>query len=699
MTSSILRPLAAVALAASALAAQAPSTSPAGASWMRYPAISPDGKTIAFTYKGDLYRVAAAGGAATALTTHVAHDFMPVWSHDGKRIAFASDRHGNFDIYVMPADGGEPRRLTFHSAAEYPYSFSADDKSVIFGAARIDEAANREYPTGSQPELYRVPANGGRPMQVLTTPAEEARESKDGRYIVYQDKKGGENAWRKHHTSAIARDIWIYDSKTGAHRKLTTFAGEDRNPVFANDEKSFYYLSEESGSFNVHKMSVDGGKSQQLTSFKQVPVRFLSSSDNGTLCFGFDGQIYTMTTGASPKQVNVAITSDTRANAERIMAVNNGAGELTVSPSGKEVAFTYRGDVFVAGVDGGGTKRITNTPEVERGLEFSPDGKALIYASERGGKWAIYEARRQRAAEPYFYASTVVVETPVVSNDHQNSSPKYSPDGSEIAYLEDRNTLKTYTVANKQSRTLLTDKELFGNDHYYQWSPDSKWILFDLDVPGIAPGEVGLVRADGSGKIVNLTESGFNDARGKWILDGKAMLWFSNRDGLKSVAQSGGAQQDVYAMFFDRDAWEKSRLSKDEFALAKEIDSLATRPPRPDTSKVAGDSARVTLVGSPRKKDLVLDLDGIENRKARLTIHSSSLSDALVSKDGEMLYYLARFERGINLWSTNLRTRETKMVLALNANSGSMVWDKNQKAIFLLADGAISRIDPTSAKR
>jgi Tol biopolymer transport system component len=485
---------------------------------------------------------------------------------------------------------------------------------------------------------------------------------------------------------------------------VTTFAGEDRNPVFASDEKSFYYLSEESGSFNVHRMPLEGGRSQQLTSFKQVPVRFLSSSDNGTLCFGFDGQIYTMTSGASPKQVDVAITSDTRANAERIMAVNNGAGELTVSPNGKEVAFTYRGDVFVAGVDGGGTKRITNTPEVERGLEFSPDGKALIYASERGGKWAIYEARRQRAAEPYFYASTVVVEAPVVSNDHQNSSPKYSPDGSAVAYLEDRNTLKTYTVANKQSRTLLTDKELFGNDHYYQWSPDGKWILFDLDVPGIAPGEVGLVRADGSGKVVNLTESGFNDARGKWILDGKAMLWFSNRDGLKSVAQGGSAQQDVYAMFFDRDAWEKSRLSKDEFALAKEIDSLASRPPRPDTSRVAGDSGRVMQAGAAgaagaRKKDLVLDLDGIENRKARLTIHSSSLSDALVSKDGEMLFYLARFERGINLWSTNLRTRETKMVLALNANSGGMVWDKNQKAIFLLADGQISRIDPATAKR
>ena len=183
----------------------------------------------------------------------------------------------------------------------------------------------------------------------------------------------------------------------------------------------------------------------------------------------------------------------------------------------------------------------------------------------------LYEARRQRAAEPYFYASTVVTETPIISNDKQNAQPKFSPDGREIAFTEDRNNLRIYSIATKQTRTLLTDKELFGGEHYFQWSPDSKWILFNLDVPRIAPGEVGLARADGSGQVVNLTQSGFNDSRGKWILDGKAMLWFSNRDGLKSVAQSGGAQQDVYAMFFDRDAWEKSRLSKDDFALAKEL--------------------------------------------------------------------------------------------------------------------------------
>jgi tricorn protease len=692
MKSLSFRALLVAALAVSSAVAQSPSTSAAGASWMRYPAISPDGRSVVFTYKGDLYKVSTAGGSAVPLTTHTANDFMPVWSHDGKQIAFASDRYGNYDIYVIGANGGEARRLTFHSANEFPYSFTADDRSVIFGAARMDAASNRQFPTGSQPELYQVAAAGGRPIQLLTTPAENVQSSRNGQYLIYEDRKGQENQWRKHHVSAIARDIWIYDTKTGKHRQVTTFAGEDRNPVFADGDKAFYYLSEESGSFNVHRMSVDGGKSQQLTSFKQVPVRFLSIADNGTLCFGFDGQIYTMASGTSPKKIDIAVSADNKANNERIMSVNTGARELAVSPTGKEVAFTYRGDVFVNSVEGGGTKRITNTPEEETGVEFSPDGKSLIYASERGGKWAIYEARRQRDAEPYFFASTVVKESPVISNDRQNTHPSYSPDGKEIAFLEDRNTLRILNLATKQTRTLLTDKELFGGDHPYEWSPDSKWIVFDLDVPGIAPGEVGLVRADGKGAVVNLTESGFADRRGKWILGGKAMLWFSNRDGLKSVAQSGSSQEDAYAMFFDRDAWERFKLTKDEFALVKEMEDRNAKT-KADSAKAKADSVRA------EKKDLVLDLDGLENRKARLTVASAQMGDALVSKDGEMLYYLARFEKGLNLWSTNLRTKETKMLLTLNANSSTMRWDKEQKYLFLLADGAISRIDPTTAKR
>ncbi|MGD0310081.1 MAG: S41 family peptidase, partial [Acidobacteriota bacterium] len=455
--------------------------------------------------------------------------------------------------------------------------------------------------------------------------------------------------------------------------------------------RAFFYLSEESGSFNVHKMSVDGGKSQQITTFKKLPVRFLSASNDDTLCFGYDGDIYTQKGTGKPQKLNVAIAADTKANNERIVPVTGDARELAVSPTGKEVAFVFRGEVFVASTEGGGTKRITNTSGQERGVSFSPDGKALLYASERGNSWKIFETRKARDEEPYFYASTVLKETPIVDNDRENYQPVYSPDGKEIAYIEDRMTLKVLNLESKQTRTLLTDRELFSTrdtDQYFQWSPDNKWILFDYAVPGLAPGEVGLIRADGKGKVVNLTQSGFNDHDAKWIMGGKAMLWFSNRDGLKSVAQGGGAQSDVYGLFFTQEAWDRFKLSKDDAALLKEMED---KKDKADASKDKKEAVKV--------EDVVIDWDGLEMRKARLTIHSSILGDALVSKDGETLYYLARFERGLNLWTTNLRTKETKMLVTLNANSSSMQWDKDQKIIFLLADGGISKIDPASGKR
>ena len=691
MTTRILALTLVLAFGLSAAAAQS------GPGWMRYPSISPDGKTIVFTYKGDLYRVAAAGGTATPLTAHAAHDFMPVWSRDGRQIAFASDRYGNFDVFVMPAEGGEARRLTFHSAAEHPYAFTGDGQAVVFGAARMDTAANRLFPTGSQPELYQVPAAGGRPIQLLTTPAEDVKLGRTGQFLLYHDKKGGENPWRKHHTSAIARDVWIHDTKAGTHRKITTFAGEDRSPVFTDGDRAFYYLSEESGSFNVHKMGIDGGKSQQVTSFRGLPVRFLSLSDTGTLCFGYDGELYTMKPGASPQKVAVAIAADAKANRERVVPVTTGAREMAVAPSGKEIAFVARGDVFVTSVEGGVTKRVTTTPEEERGVGFSPDGKALVYASERNGRWAVYEARRARDEEPYFYACTLVKEAPLVANAQQNTQPRYSPDGKEIAYIEDRNTLRVLNVESKLTRTLLTDKEIFGGGggHHFRWSPDSKWLLFDYSIPGIAPGEVGIVRADGKSTPANLTLSGFDDARATWILGGKAMLWFSNRDGLRSVAQGGSAQRDVYAMFFTKEAWDRFRLTKEEYALVKEAEEKKDKEkPKADAEKDKKDAPKDAKV-----EDVVIDFDGLDIRKARLTIHSSLLSDALLSKDGETLYYLARFEKNANLWSTNLRTKETKMLVALSANGGSMEWDKDQKNIFLLADGTLSKIDPAGAKR
>src|ERR1700760_3947630 len=129
--------------------------------WMRYPALSPDGQTILFSYKGDIYSVPSKGGQAVPLTMSESYEFSPVWSHDGRWIAFASDRYGNFDVFVMPATGGDARRLTYFSGSEIPSSFSGDDKRVLFSASRQDVVTNAQFPVDVTTELYSVPIGGG----------------------------------------------------------------------------------------------------------------------------------------------------------------------------------------------------------------------------------------------------------------------------------------------------------------------------------------------------------------------------------------------------------------------------------------------------------------------------------------------------------------------------------------------------------
>lgn len=668
--------------------------------WFRYTSISPDGNTIAFTYKGDIYTVPTTGGEARPLILHQEHDYEAIWSNDGTKICFASNRYGNFDLFIIDIEkGGEVKRLTYHSADEIPYTFSEDDKYVIFGGQRLDDVNHRQYPTSSQPELYKVSVDGGRVYQVFTIPAEYVKVSKEGGTMLYHDKKGGEDTFRKHHTSSITRDIWKYDVKSNKHTKITSFKGEDRQPIFSPDEKTIYFLSERSGTFNVHSMDINGDNVQQISEFKTHPVRFLSISKNGLLCYTYNGSIYTQKIGQKPQKVNVDVRTGAKTNRYQLVNVSGNVSEMAVSPDGKEVAYIVRGEVFVASVKGKMHKRITNTPAPERFVSFSPDGKHILYASERDAKWSIYQTSKINENEPYFFASTLLKEEAVIENQNNNYEPKYSPDGKEIAYIENRSTLKTYNVETKKSRTLLNGDKLVymsEGDQYFTWSPDSKWLLVEYS-PVLSNSEVLLVSVEKPDSVVNLTESGYGDNSPRWVDGGKQILWFSDRHGLRSSANSGSRQLDVYAMFLTKEAWERFNLSKDEFELQKEIEDKEK-----ESKKEEGKSDKKGKKDKKDKNDkeetakvteVKIELDGLENRKKRLTIHSSYLGDAVLSKDAQELYYLARFEKGMNLWKTNLRTKETKMLINLDVKSGSLQWDKKMEQLFLLADGQISQID------
>ncbi|WP_194972943.1 S41 family peptidase [Aquiflexum lacus] len=663
--------------------------------WLRYPAISPDGNEIVFGYKGDLFKVSTDGGTALPLTLHEAHDQMPVWSPDGKQIAFASDRYGNFDVYVIPSYGGEARRLTFHSGNDIPWDFSPDGKHIIFSSPRNDLQSSVRFPNkGLFGKLYQVPVAGGRSTLLSTAGFQSANYDLDGSKIIFQDRKGYEDEWRKRHTSSVTRDIWIYDLNTKKFTQISDFEGEDREPIFSSDGKSAFYLSEKNGAQNIFKREIASGQEEQLTNFKDHPVRHLSRSDKDLLSFSWNGEIYTLKEGGEPQKVNISIFADFRGNEEKIVSVNGGATEMALSPNGKEIAFVFRGEIFVTSADNNLTKRITNTAAQERMLSWSEDGRTLFYSTERGDSWDIYKASIVRSEEPYFYTATLIKEEPVIASDKDEFQPLVSPDGKEIAYLEERNTLKIFNLGTKTSRTIIPEGQNFSysdGDQDFTWSPDSKWIIAKNALGYFGGSHMVLYDALGTQEGVNLTNSGFSDGGGKFAMKGKAFIWANDKDGKKPLAFQGSRELDIYAMFFDKEAYDRFRLSKDEYELTKEIEDKEKGKNKEKDKSQENDKDKVM-------EPLVLDVENIEDRKLRLTTGSVNLSSFELSPDGDKLFFMASFEDKYDVWSLDTRTKELKSLAKTNSGPGTIKLDKEGKNLFVLANGKISKVETATGK-
>jgi len=690
----------------------------AEALWMRDVKISPDGERIAFEYKGDIYTVPVAGGEARRLTTLPSYEASPVWSPDGRKIAFASDRHGNMDVFVMDSDGGKAERLTSNSAGEIPEAFSPDGKSVYFSAAIQNPASSAMFPSSRMTELYSVPVSGGNPRQVLGTPAQSLAFTDGGGKMLYQDVKGFEDEWRKHHTSSVTRDIWEYDFATGRHRNLTDRAGEDRNPV-AGDGMVYILSERDGGTFNVWAFPIDNpSDARRLTSFGTHPVRFLSRAGNGMMAFTYDGEIYTMAgDSAKPVKIKVSVTADD-ADAVQRMSVRPQGG--VVSPDGKSVAFISRGDVFVTSVEYPTTVQVTHTDAAENHLSWGADNRTLYYTSERSGHKNIYRAKIAREEDPNFPNATSIEETPmfdvkkkarITDPTEEYSHPWISPDGKKMAFVKNRNQLGVMNLSDKSVKMLTKGETYPGQDDgmVAVWSPDSRWLAIEL-VPEMRDpySDIALVNVE-TGEISNITNSGYFCNNPRFVLDGNALIFFTERYGLRAQA-SWGSQDDIMIVFLNRDARDRFMLSEEDFALLKDAEKKAKGKEEKDAKKDGKDGKKGGKdakdsdkkdsdkkdAGGKEVKPIKVELDDIESRVMRLTPYSSQLSDAIVTSDGETLYYMCAFEDGFDLWKLPLRKREPKLVSKVNSPGGvSLQADKEGKAIFLMG-GRMQKLDPKS---
>ncbi len=655
--------------------------------WLRETALSPDGSTIAFTYKGDIFTVSANGGRAMRITASPAYDTNPFFSPDGTQIAFSSNRNGSNDVFVVPSSGGTPVRLTTHSGSEKVLGW-LNDSTVLFSADIMPTQADLNGPFFVQ--TYTVASTAGarpRLLQSLNMTSTSANANGD---ILFQNKKSYENSYRKHEVSAGTPDIYLLRENT--FTRLSQGEGSSRNPVWlGQDGRRYAFTADDSaGVLNIYEAEIGTDARHRLTNFDRHPVRSLSASADGRLlAFSYDGEIYTLVPGGEPQKVSVEIRTDDYDSDHIARTVESGADNMAVAPSAEEVAFTLRGDIYVTSVKYPTTKRITDTPCQERNIDFAPDGRSMVYDSERDGIWQLFMAKLTDEADKNFTYASKITEEPLYRSEKTAQQPKFSPDGKKVAFLEDRTALRIIDTETKAVHTALDGRFNYSysdGDISFEWSPDSRWLLINyIGTGGWNNMDIALVKADGS-EVVNITESGYENADPHWVLDGKALTYTTGRYGMRSHG-SWGNQDDVVLMALDAETWERFNMTKEEAERAEAAESESEDDENDGQNSSEKKKKKKKKNAAEEAPDTVFDLHNRRHRTTRLTERSSLMGDYFLSPKGDKLYYLAMANEGTaKLYVRDIREDETS-VLASDIRGGFIPDKKGENLFFLSGSG------------
>ncbi len=608
----------------------------------RTPDISPDGKLVAFSYKGDIWTVETIGGTARAVTSHPAHDLLPVFSPDGRTIAFSSNRHGSYDVYVVPIQGGRPRRLTVDSDTEMVCGWSPDGKHILYASTR-----STAFPPSY--ELYSVPLEGGMSRRISAAEGKEGVYSPTGNRIAYV--RGPGTWYRKGYRGSSNDEIWISNADGSNNRQVTTFNGQDGSPMWSADGKTLFYVSEIHGATaNVVRLSLDAGaKPYQVTFHKDDGVRRARISRDGQWIVyecGADLWVVSTRPDATPRKLAIEVNADDKSNPEQLRIFTNRATEFSLTSDEKFMVFAVHGKLFRRKV-GPESKvvQMTDGPSNDHSAAWSPDSKKLLFVSDRNGHEDIYLLEADDPDHPNLTEAHRFKVKQITNTPEAEHGISFSPkDGKRVAFLR-AGKLWTMNPDGSDPKTIVPDVHVFD----YEWSPDGKWIVYARR-DGSFASELYIVPATGPTNLNparNITRYATYNGDVTWSHDGKKIAFLSERrENGRQYPYVLSLQKPAAPNVNDRGFFSGSGVSIDWDDIHLRAEAVVPVPAV--TASISPDGSKIAFVDALQHDLWVANSNGGQLTRlttgrvgARRVVWSKQKSP-LAAMGGDILYYLDR---------------------------------------------------------
>lgn len=647
------------------------------------PALSPDGATLAFAWRGDIWSVPVKGGAARRLTQHPAVEAMPSFSPDGKQIAFISDRERSKQVYVMPASGGEARQLTWHTEGYDLREWMPDGQGLLVSITR-DLSWSSWAARAARLAVLNV--NERRAEQVLLDDyATEGAVSPDGRSVLFT--REGEAWWRQGYRGSRAGQIWMLNRDDGSCVQIEGENVECRWPLWKPDGTGFYYVSNRDGVFNLWEHDFVSGEEKQRTVFKTDSVVFPAiSRDGSTLVFRHLFDFYRLHPGSdsAPEKIEIQHVGDAIDSAvDRLMLER--ATDITFTQDGLQMAFISGGDVWVMDTELREPRQVTRTAEEERDIVFAPDGKTLWFTSDAGGQTDLWKAVPEQPAK-YWWENTVFKLTRVTNDGEVESQVKFTRDGKRLGYVKGRGDLWLADGDGQNARRLF---ESWASPRF-DFSPDGTWIVYSRNDEWFNS-DVWVIPADGSRPPFNLSRHPDNDSNPVWSPDGKAIAWTGKRD---------GDEVDIFYVWLRAEDEERTKRERTLIKAREKITkaAAAARPARRPAPAEPKETKPEATPEKPAEKPteepadhpkfpvVQLDLDEIHERIHRISIPNSAESGLLWSPDSKKLAFTSTVEGKRGTYTVELPDDEKPKLLAPTVGNNAQ-WLKYEDQIVCLSEG------------